>query len=655
MKDQNFAARSRAALVEHFPRIAASLDAPRTVNTSVETEDGEPLDIVVDGQRIYGGDARRFSQKQVEAYMKKPLRFVVQRLDTSGIVTTVGRKLIKAIEAGLRENLFGECSSRPTKNPTFLVVLGLGLGHHLEALARETEAQWLIVVEPMVEFLDHSCGVVDWAELLENFKCKGGSVHIVNEVDPNRIVSAISSIVLSKGIPYTDGSWVFTHYPFWAFDETRDRLHEAMEYAFINRGFFEDELVMMRNAVENFATHELWLLEERPHLRRPETAVVVGSGPSLDEGIETLRRIRDRVVLFSAGTALRALLRNDIIPDFHCELENVPGVFDVLTETAKVGDLSKTTLIAASTVDPRVASLFSDAIFYFRDSVSSTRILGGKHREIFGTSPTCVNTATTVAAVMGFTDFVLFGTDCGVRSGRSRHAKGTVYAEVGVFAAGNRSQGPAMEVEGNFGGVVGTEIIYNACRTMLVDSIRHFGLRVINCSDGALIAGARPCVPEALEIDAPSVGRGAVKTALERMMQRYAPGALLAEADFGSIRQKTEAMVGDLDALLAEIDNGESDFAGAYRRVMDFVASATDRYGRTESLISGSLQALPRIAMFYGFRVVEPEGRQRLFALFIAEFRAILADMAAQLYALFDRLEKLAPPASASVVASGGQ
>jgi Glycosyltransferase Maf N-terminal domain/6-hydroxymethylpterin diphosphokinase MptE-like len=655
MRDEKGVSRSRAALLENFPQIAARIGAPGTVRTSVELENDEPIDIRVDGQRIYGGDARRFAQGQVDAYMKKPLRFTVQRLDVSGVVTSVGRKLIKTIEEGLRESRFGECSSRPTKNPTFLVVLGLGLGHHLERLVRETEARWLVVVEPFVEFLDHSCDVVDWADLVESFARRGGSIHIVNEVDPARIVAEISRIVLQRGIPYTDGSWVFTHYPFWAFNEIRDRLHEVMEHAFINRGFFEDELVMMRNAVENFAAHDFWLLEERPHLRRPEVAVVVGAGPSLDESIETLRRIRDGVVLFSAGTALRALLRNDIVPDFHCELENVPGVFDVLTETAKVGDLSQITLIAASTVDPRVAPMFGDVIFYFRDSVSSTRILAGKHREIFGTSPTCVNTAMTVGSVMGFTDFVLFGTDCGVRPGSSRHAKGTVYAEVGVFKDGNRMQGPTMELDGNFGGIVHTELVYNACRRMLIDSIRHFGLRAINCSDGAFIPGARPCVPEALEIEASTVDRGAAKSALERAMQRYRPGELLTEADFPSIRKNTEAMVADLDALLADQDEGAADFAAVYDRVIAFVAEAKNRYGRTESMISGSLQALPRIAMFYGFRVVELEGRRTLFALFITEFRAIVADMAAQIYALLDRLEAMMPEAASDLASNGGR
>lgn len=655
MSDEVFAARSRAAFFEHFPAIAARLKDGNEVESAIEVENGAAIDIRVGGRRIYGGNARAFARGQVEAYIRKPLRFFVQRLDTSGIVTKVGQRLIGRIEDALRENAFGEFSSRPTDNPTFLIVFGLGLGHHLQDLVRQTEARWLIIVEPLLAFIEPSCEVVDWAKLIDAFEDRGGSVHFVTDTDPDRIVSGIGNVVLSKGVPYTDGSWVFTHYPFWAFDAARDRLHEAMEFAFINRGFFEDELVMMRNTVENFGTREFRLLENRMHLRRPEIAAIVGAGPSLDESIETLHRIRDRVVLFSAGTALRALLRNGLVPDFHCELENVPGVFDVLTETSQVADLSGITLIASSTVDPRVPGLFHNTIFYFRDSVSSTEILRGKHRQIFGTSPTCVNLAVVTGAVMGFTDFVLFGADCGVRKGRSRHAKGTVYSEVGVFEAGNKAQSPALEVEGNFGGTVSAEIVYNVCRLMLVDAFKHFGLNVVNCSDGALIPGAQPCVPEALEIPGPPLDRAAYFAEIDRITEPYRPGALLEEADIDAIRRRTEEMFADLDAMLVELGEGEADFAAAYNRIMAFVRGAKGRYHRTESMISGSLQALPRIAMFYGFRVATEAGRRVLFELFIDEFRAIAVYMAETIDALFDELASGTQVPAERVAAMGGR
>lgn len=652
MKTNDNIARSRSAFAEYFPRIMAQIERGRTVESSLILENDEPTDIRVNGQLIYGGDARSFAAKQVDSFISKPLRFFVQRLDLSGCVTATGRRLIDEIEKGLRDDQFGECLTRPTKNPTFLIVFGLGLGYHLDELVRRTEAQWLILLEPLVEFFEPSFHVVDWQELTAALEDKGGGIYVITETDPSRMISAITSFISAKGIPYADGSWVFTHYPFWAFTEARNKLHEAVEFNFINRGFYEDELVMMRNAVENFATHDFWLLEDRPHLRRPETAVVVGAGPSLDESIETLRRIRDQVVLFSAGTALRPLLRNGIVPDFHCELENGAVVHDLLVETAKYGDLSKVTLLASATVDPKLPSLFGKTIFYFRDSVSSTQILGRKHREIYGTSPTCVNLATVAAAILGFTDLVFFGTDCGTRPGKARHAKGTIYSDLNEYSSGNEAN-HAMEVEGNFGGVVYSEIVYDACRLMLIDTVRHFRLSAQNCSDGALIPGARPCVPEALDLGNPPVDRAALMAALDRAMTRYAAGEVLIEADIDAIRGQAEQLFADLDKLLAEMAEGEPDFAAAYDRMMAFVHEAKDRYRYTDTIICGTLQALPRVAMFYGFRLVDDEGRKSLFDLFIAQFRTIATDMADNISALFDRLA-VHTPSPERLAANGG-
>lgn len=643
MTDSVRVTRSRTAFAEHFPKAMALVERGSAVESSVAIENGEAIDILVGGKPIYGGDARRFAAGQVAAYMNKPLRFFIQRLDLSGIVTAVGHRLINVIEKGLRSDQFGACTSRPINNPTFLIVFGLGLGYHLEQLIRETEARWLIIVEPLPEFFEPSFHVVDWSALLEGFKSRGGAVHIVTESDPGRIVSAIAGFISSKGIPYADGSWVFTHYPFWAFTEARDKLHEAVEFNFINRGFYEDELVMMRNVVENFARRDFRLLEERPHLRRPETAVIVGAGPSLDDAIETLHRIRDQVVLFSAGTALRPLLRNGIVPDFHCELENGKGVYDVLMEASQFGDLSQIALIASATVDPQVPTLFGRTIFYFRNSVSSTQIFCRKHREIYGTGPTCVNMALVTTAIMGFTDYVFFGTDCGTHPGSVRHAKGTVYSDVIAYELANQPTRSGFRVDGNFGGSIITDIVYDACRIMLVDTIRYYGLRVLNCSDGAAIPGARPCVPEALKLSGPPIDRDVLVAALDRGTLPYAAGELLREADIGAIRQHAEAMFADLDKLLADLGEGEADFAAVYDRVMAFVRDAKDRYLHTELIISGSLQALPRIAMFYGFRLESETGRRELFDLFIAEFRAIAKSMTENIEALFDRLVTHAP------------
>lgn len=647
------AEKSRALLAERFPTLAAQFAQRRSTASSLVVDNGEAVDIRIDGAGLYGGDARAFAAAQVEPYLKKPLRLYMNSPDSAGLVSPICIRLVKALRDHLERDVRGEITLYPTDSPSFLVVFGLGLGHHLEALSQRTKARWLILVEPIADFFEHSLHAVDWPELVADFERRGGSVHVITDLDPASIVTGITRFMAEKGIAFADGSWVFTHYPHWAFAEARRRLHEALEFAFINRGFFEDELRMMGNAVANFSQRQFQLLEGRPRRRRPETAVLVGAGPSLDEGLETIKRIRDRVVLFSCGTALRPLLRAGIVPDFQCELENVPEVFTAISEAGRFGDLSQIALIASATVEPRVPPLFREAIFYLRDSVSSTEIFGRRHRLIPATLPTCVNMGMAMAASMGFADFVLFGTDCGVRPGANRHAEGTVYRDLGIWKENDQKKAYSLEIEGNFGGTVRTDWIYDACRLMLAGAIAHYRFNVINCSDGALIPGARPCVPAALAVTTPLVDRAAFAADLRQSTTSFAPGQLLEATDLSAVKQHARRLFDDLDRKLDELSRGGCDFAASYERIVPLVATFGDRYGHANSIIDGALRALPRIGMFYGFRIPDPAARDRLFRVFVAEFRAILAEMAERTDALFAEIDASFGLAAAIRQASG--
>jgi hypothetical protein len=617
---------NRAFFSQKFPSVAARV-AQAAGQSSVVMAGEEARDIRLGDQNLYSGDSRAFAADQVRAFLDKPLRVFMNRVDAGGLVSPICVRLVTNLAQHLLADGQEELTTYPTDNPTFLVVLGVGLGHHLEELARRTEARWLVIVEPMVGFIEHSFRAVNWPALVEEFEARGGQVHVITDIDPSAIASGIVRFMDQQGIAFADGAWVFTHYPLWSFAEARKRLHEAIEFAFVNRGFFEDELKMMTNAVENFERSEFRLLEGRPRLARPEMAVLVGAGPSLDESLPTLRRIRDRVVVFSCGTALRPLLRGGIVPDFHCELENVPEVHDVIRDATQFGDLKRITLVASATVDPRVPDFFGPKVFFFREAVSSTEILGRAYRPLPGAAPTCVNLGLAAAAFLGFMKFALFGTDCGARSGGKVHAAGTVYHDLGAFQHRESLRQGQIELEGNFGGVVMTDWVYDACRLMLAGAIRYFHFDVVNCSDGAIIPGAKPCVPESLEVPGTPVDRGCVMRETLEGMRRFAPGEILAGGDLGAVREQVGDLGREFDAVMQELDATEPDFGAAYCRLRGFVAGLDDRCGHTESIVAGTLNALPRIAMFYGFRISDPAARTRLYRRYIAELRATGREM----------------------------
>ena len=638
MSDRAFVERSRAAFVARFPDLITQLDKVAPLGAII-SDGGHAVDIVIGEKRIYGGDARRFAAEQVDAFMKKPLRLFMAEPSAAGLISEICVRMVTAIRDGMADRGIEEIRLHATDNPTFLIVFGIGLGHHLMELARRSKARWLILVEPSLEFIEHSFQALDWSELLDHYDGREGAVHIVTDNDPANMVSAIVRHVARHGIPFVDGASVFTHYPYWAFAEARTRLHDAIQFAFVNRGFFEDEIKMMSNATANFNAAPFWLLEGKRRRRRAETAVIVGAGPSLDESLDTIRRIRDRVVLFSGGTALRPLLRNGIVPDFHCELENVPAVVDVLERAGKYGDLSKIRLIASATVDPRVPPLFADTMLFFRDSVSSTMIFSSPEQTLHGTAPTCVNTALVAAIALGFTDVLLFGTDCGTRPGGQHHASDTVYRDVGLYKenADKRAAFP-LEVEGNFGGVARTDWIYDACRRMLGEAIRMFGLSAVNCSDGAMIPGARPLDPEAVSIATPAIDRTKLMEELDRTLRHFQPGEILCDRDISSLIDHTKKFCREINEIWDGFDRESADFGGIFKAMKDYLSRDFEAIGQVDAMMNGTLFALPRIGMFYGYRVEAGELRRHLFDIYMSEMREILREMERRTIELFEHL-----------------
>jgi hypothetical protein len=636
MNEESAVRRSREAFAALFPSLANAVLSDEILSSLV-LRDGWAVDISLGGRPFYGGDGRQVATGQVREFLNRPLRVVMDSFNEVGLLTPLCGTLVTRLLSEMRDSE----QHMPNEKSTFLVIFGLGLGHHLAELIRGTRARWVIVVEPCGEFIALSPQIIDWSEIAALLEEREGELHFVTELEPVQIANGISRRIRRHGAPYIDGSWVFTHYPLWAFAEARQLFLADAANMFAQCGFFEDELKMTRNAAGNFASKPFWLLNGERRPQRYETAVVVGAGPSLDEGIETLREMRDRVVLFSGGTALRPLLRNGITPDFHCELENAPEVVEVLQETSKHGDLSRITLIGSLSLDPRVGSLFGERIFFFRENTSGTALFKGKFRPLEHAVPTCVNTALSAASYLGFTELVLLGTDCGVRPGGADHAEGTVYRDIWKNRPEIVRKYP-IEIEGNFGGTVMTNWVLDYCRRELATAVARFRLSVANCSDGALISGATPKVPSAVEIKAKPIERERLLSDLKRSMTAFQPGELLAAFDVAAIRELNKAMFRELGEIVDRFDPDAPDFAGVHAALAEFEEVASRRYAEIHRVSDGTVLGLARIAMYCGSRISDEDRRRRLNQIFLDYLREAFGEMERQSETLIDEVQAYA-------------
>jgi len=129
---------------------------------------------------------------------------------------------------------------------------------------------------------------------------------------------------------------------------------------------------------------------------------------------------------------------------------------------------------------------------------------------------------------------------------------------------------------------------------------------------------------------------------LERSLNAVTPESIFGETDLGAVARQADQMFVDLDILLDKLGRGAPDFAAVYRAMTNFMAEAGGRYSHADSIVSGALTALPRIAMFFGFRVGNVAVRAELFSLFIKEFKKTSEEMREETAKLFERLIRVA-------------
>jgi hypothetical protein len=622
--------RSRRALVRRFPELAPVLEADYGLRPVLEA--GEVVDLSAADGRLYGHDGRRRALDQAAGWLAQPQRLVPPRPEP-------GLERESALKTRLIEFLTAECRrlgldpaalpAAPVLDESLLVVLGIGLGHHLPALVEGGGGREVVLVESAPALLAGSLAALDWHDLLERGEAAGRRFHLILDDRADAILQRLGQIFLAGGGARLDGAGVFLHYPAPALAETRARLNEIAQLVFMSRGYFEDEMVMLANSLANLRRGGFALVDAGRRPSRPEPVLVVGSGPSIDGSIEAVRRLRAQALVVSCGSALRVCLAHGIVPDFHCEIENGAWVLEAIGLAAAGRDLAPVTLIAPTTVDPRVPALFGRSLLFFREETAPTRILAPPGHEVFLAVPTVANTALRLMAGLGFERFHLFGIDCGTKSADKRHSVATVYHDQPEFRAFEEAMKLVHPCPGNFGGTVQADWTFTFSRLFLEKLIESFGLEVFNCSDGARIAHTRPLPAARLRLGGGAPVRGAALC------------AGLPVAPPQPARPGLAPEVGRLGAALrAAIEAGrreDADGIAFQARLAGFFERHRDDFGRVSVLFEGSALAWSKIGLWFLHRIADPGARGALFRAFLDEYQRLAEEMIAM---AMERLEQ---------------
>ena len=615
-----------AYLKQAYPKIAAELSRCQVDPDRLVAVGEDDWDLMrIDGSYLYGCGAKAFAAAQAERFwadvepsrlsQSPPVDLSTDRLANDCVTGC----LRLAVDEGVQ--FFGR---RCDNSAATIVVYGVGLGQHLTDLVSRSECDSVLLIEPEADLFYFSLFTFDWRVFVETVRGRGGDVGILLSWPPGDAAFTIMSWLNNRYPSLIDGTLFYMHYESDALSSTdREFRTKYAAQAALGWGFVEDELKMIENSVRNLREFEGYLFRKgAPATDVP--AFIVGSGPSFDQSVETIKEFRDRALLISCGTALETLLAHGITPDIHTALENVPEAYDVLARCAKSHDIRGIVMIGSTTIDPRIPSLFDTMILVNRGGVSSFPLFFlGDDTILRNITPMVSNLALAFAREAGCRRIFLFGIDLGTRDTAAHHSKESPYMR-GQLEYRFKN---IYDLEGNFGGSVRANYVYVWSKSVMEEEIAKFGQDVdfFNCSDGARIEGTVPLRPDEVRIEVNPGARDRFKETLLAHFSRFDRATFERQWKRANLQQSVDDF---RDRLLGPFDEHDDGYVSTMRllRRLTSLVSTPDPWTRTaeEMLFRGTLCLSMGCLYFYLARTGTMRDRNLMSALASEALRSLI-------------------------------
>ena len=622
---------------------AAIADKVEALRDELLRRDGEirltPLQ--ANGSPLYAPDPATAVAAQLAQYRQTPTRHF---LAINGVPPNVKRITHDAMRE-IMSNLQGlYLNPLPDQDAGHMLCFGVGLGLHLPQLAATFDFMELVILEPNLTYLLQSLHSLDWAALIEGLEGQGRSLTLLHAEEPLVLARAVLVPMRSRHLPQLDGMFVYMHYSDPVMDRTFAEVRTLLPVIEANDGFFEDEQLMLEQAVDNCLSREHYLLYDRADRPLKEIPVfVVGAGPSLDDMIEDIRRNRDNIVLVSCSTSLRPLLSAGLVPDFHSEVENTKDAATIIQDAAADFDISGIVLLATNTVRPEVVEPFNRRIMYWRESVVSSRLLSRQEHYLNMAGPSVANLAVRAGISMGFYEFYLFGVDMGARDPSQHHASGSIYYDRDdeYWQSGAHMQPFSIPLPGNMRETVYTNASFLLCKIYLDRLFQTFTNRFFfNCSDGVKLERAPGMIASTLNAMPPDKPRQEIIEDCLADMEFCRPGD---QVDRPRLQQYRDELAIWFDTAIGIARNGDlatmRQVITAYYPLLgssSFMARFTVE-SAIKGLCTGTVISILQFGHFFERRLSQ-EDRPRFLEVFRSAMENALCDMQRQGLGLADDL-----------------
>ena len=388
-----------------------------------------------------------------------------------------------------------------------LLLFGIGNGYQLQCLLDAHQIGKLFVYEPNRDFFYSSMYSVDWKALLEKMDASESSIYLNIGDDGSNLVRDFLTQFDRVGSYNLANMFLFKSYDNDVLEPTLNNLREEIRLVIGLSDNFENSRYIVSHSKWSVENSFKYLLknETKPHVLNDVPVFIVGNGPSLDNLLPILKEEHANAIVISCGTALQVLHKNQIVPDYHVDLEVNRSPYDWLVRIDDKEYLKKITLISGNGVHPDVINTYKNAFLSLKKGEPATLILESLFSEHEFVSlkysyPTVSNFAIDCALELGFKQIYLFGVDLGFVDFRHHHSKQSGYyledgEELIEYA---RAYDTSLTVEGNLRPFVNTKYEFKMSKTIIELALGNANadVDVYNLNDGAKIKRTIPLEPE---------------------------------------------------------------------------------------------------------------------------------------------------------------
>ena len=419
---------------------------------------------------------------------------------------------IRQADMLLREN--AESLGELPEDVKALMVFGLGSGYMLEALFQSHNIEHLIICEPNPDFFYASLHAIDWTPIFERAKQGENKLYINIGEASSQLFKDLMSQFLVIGPHILNETFIMQSYHNPMLHQVLCEVRQQLQVIFAMGENFDHVAYGIAHTV-NVMRQKTPALRFQPsqylsQVNKQTPIFLVGNGPSLDQSIEIIKAYKGESIIVSCGTALQALYKNGITPDFHGEVEQNRANFDWASRINDRAYLKKITLLSINGIHPDTCKLYKNVLIAFKSGESSTHcLLAMLPKNSFHcldyAYPTVTNMALSFFLSMGFEQLYLIGVDLGFADQSKHHSSASGYYEDGKQIYDyQRAHHADLRVKGNRQDWVFTKTEFNISR-MIVEQLlldtktkTGQGAECFNLSNGVFIEGTIPLDPDAV-------------------------------------------------------------------------------------------------------------------------------------------------------------